>query len=376
MFNIHRVKQAEPSPKLATIFTPKLPEMDVETCVRYFLCENNADKYEPPRNPNVFRLKRAATEVNMHIIKKRLEALGTFKFYFKTVLEGDAPENFVWEEVIDDYTTPLPMHNNCIFVKALRIEDRFKGGARQQPGFSASSSSSAPSSSSSLDGVKLPTCSGATSSSQALSSSSNSTTPNAGASRDQRRHDVRSRSSSVTLNESEVKVLEQLEKTTHFSSKELRSMYSKFKKEAPTLSIDRGGFAIVTEGMGITEKVLQEAFFNKWPSGFIDFPEFVNGMSIMTRGTPEEKLEAAFRLYDLDGNGIMTREAFLKIMESFKQLRGGEVVVRGTTYTDVTALCNQLFDDIDADGSGGVDLKKYTANALKHMDVLASFGVI
>ena len=52
------------------------------------------------------------------------------------------------------------------------------------------------------------------------------------------------------------------------------------------------------------EQFLQDAIFNKFDidrSGSIDFAEFVKGMSVMTKGSPEEKLEAAFRMYDLDG---------------------------------------------------------------------------
>eukprot|EP01105_Mastigella_eilhardi_P023219 TRINITY_DN5817_c0_g1_i2.p1 TRINITY_DN5817_c0_g1~~TRINITY_DN5817_c0_g1_i2.p1 ORF type:complete len:279 (-),score=79.15 TRINITY_DN5817_c0_g1_i2:51-887(-) len=190
----------------------------------------------------------------------------------------------------------------------------------------------------------------------------------------------RSRSSSKTdYSSEELKMFDQLEKETHFSSKELKTMFSKFKKEAPTLLIDRAGFALVTQGMGIKEKFLQDAIFNKFDtdrSGSIDFSEFVKGMSVMTRGTAEEKLEAAFRMYDLDGSGSISREEFLKIMESFKHLQGGEVTVKGQTYKDITQLCTSLFDEIDADHSGELSLVEYKAGALKHAELMHSFGII
>ena len=37
----------------------------------------------------------------------------------------------------------------------------------------------------------------------------------------------------------------------------------------------------------------------------IDFSEFLAGMCIMCKGTPEEKLELAFRIFDLDDNGYL-----------------------------------------------------------------------
>ena len=40
----------------------------------------------------------------------------------------------------------------------------------------------------------------------------------------------------------------------------------------------------------------------------IHFQDFVVGLSILVNGTQEEKLEWTFHLYDLDGDGLITRE--------------------------------------------------------------------
>jgi Ca2+-binding EF-hand superfamily protein len=93
---------------------------------------------------------------------------------------------------------------------------------------------------------------------------------------------------------------------------ELRSMFLKFKKETPTLEIDKVGFVKVTKGMGIEDEFLQHLIFKRFDSGkvplervsdlvsddsgAIDFREFMKGMSVMTRGTFDEKLASMLLL--------------------------------------------------------------------------------
>ena len=36
--------------------------------------------------------------------------------------------------------------------------------------------------------------------------------------------------------------------------------------------------------------------------------DFVFGLSVLVKGSPEEKLEWTFHLYDLDGDGVISRE--------------------------------------------------------------------
>lgn len=81
---------------------------------------------------------------------------------------------------------------------------------------------------------------------------------------------------------------------------ELRSMFHKFKKETPTMEIDKTGFVKVTKGMGIEDEFLQHLIFKRFDtddSGAIDFREFMKGLSVMTRGTLEEKLAGLFEFF-------------------------------------------------------------------------------
>eukprot|EP01095_Lingulamoeba_sp_RSL-Kostka_P001069 TRINITY_DN1148_c2_g1_i1.p1 TRINITY_DN1148_c2_g1~~TRINITY_DN1148_c2_g1_i1.p1 ORF type:complete len:324 (-),score=97.14 TRINITY_DN1148_c2_g1_i1:264-1235(-) len=48
----------------------------------------------------------------------------------------------------------------------------------------------------------------------------------------------------------------------------------------------------------------------------VDFREFAIGLSFLCKGTAEEKLEASFRAYDLDGSGVISREELQVIFKS------------------------------------------------------------
>lgn len=89
------------------------------TIVRYFVLET--DEYQEPKNPNVVRVDRKRNEIQLkHIKEKFAEWKGGFKFYFKTLLEGETDDaNFVWEDIQDDEQI-VPTFKGNITVKAVR----------------------------------------------------------------------------------------------------------------------------------------------------------------------------------------------------------------------------------------------------------------
>ena len=50
--------------------------------------------------------------------------------------------------------------------------------------------------------------------------------------------------------------------------------------------------------------------------------EFVTGLSVLARGTINEKLQWAFNLYDVNGDGIITRDEMLEIVTAIYDLMG------------------------------------------------------
>uniref|UniRef100_A0A673AFV5 Kv channel-interacting protein 4 n=1 Tax=Sphaeramia orbicularis TaxID=375764 RepID=A0A673AFV5_9TELE len=104
--------------------------------------------------------------------------------------------------------------------------------------------------------------------------------------------------------------LEQLEARTRFSRKELQILYRGFKNECPS--------GVVNED---TFKDIYAQFFPQGGSYHV-FSDFVMGLSILLRGTVQEKLNWAFNLYDINKDGYITKEEMLDIMKAIYDMMG------------------------------------------------------
>jgi Ca2+-binding EF-hand superfamily protein len=52
------------------------------------------------------------------------------------------------------------------------------------------------------------------------------------------------------------------------------------------------------------------------------FQDFVQGLSILSRGSLDEKLRWAFSLYDINGDGSITREEMTDVVTAIYELMG------------------------------------------------------
>ncbi|KAI9152689.1 hypothetical protein H9P43_009485 [Blastocladiella emersonii ATCC 22665] len=111
---------------------------------------------------------------------------------------------------------------------------------------------------------------------------------------------------------------------THFSLAELDALFDQFK----SLATDARGISrtVYDQSLGplglernlITERIF--TFFDRDNDGFITFPEFAAGMSVLAKGAPEEKITFAFKGYDLDGDGRITRAELHAMFKAYFHL--------------------------------------------------------
>ena len=64
--------------------------------------------------------------------------------------------------------------------------------------------------------------------------------------------------------------------------------------------------------------------------------DFVLGLSILSRGTVAEKLRWTFSLYDINGDGLITREEMTEIVTAIYELAGAPTTTTTTTTSTTT----------------------------------------
>ncbi|KAL3171578.1 hypothetical protein MRX96_013775 [Rhipicephalus microplus] len=120
-------------------------------------------------------------------------------------------------------------------------------------------------------------------------------------------------------------VVARLAKETYFTEKEVRQWYKGFLKDCPNGLLTEQGFLRIYKQFfprGDPSKFASLVFrvFDENKDGSIEFEEFIRALSVTSRGNVEEKLLWAFKLYDVDNDGFITREEMYNIVDAIYEM--------------------------------------------------------
>ena len=112
--------------------------------------------------------------------------------------------------------------------------------------------------------------------------------------------------------------VEEISRETKFTKSEVKFLYRSFKQECPNGIIDEDRFKEVYENMfplGDASKYAHLVFhsIDKEDTGGITFGDFMEFLSVISKGSTEEKILWSFHFYDADRDGCISREEMVKV---------------------------------------------------------------
>ncbi|KAG1973990.1 neurocalcin-delta [Pimephales promelas] len=158
-------------------------------------------------------------------------------------------------------------------------------------------------------------------------------------------------------------VVEDLTRKTYFTEKEVQQWYKGFIKDCPSGQLDAAGFQKIYKQFfpfGDPTKFASFVFnvFDENKDGRIEFSEFIQALSVTSRGTLDEKLRWAFKLYDLDNDGFITRDEMLNIVDAIYQMVGNTVDLPEEENTPEKRV-DRIFAMMDKNADGKLTLQEF-----------------
>ncbi|XP_076807728.1 hippocalcin-like protein 4 isoform X2 [Clavelina lepadiformis] len=133
--------------------------------------------------------------------------------------------------------------------------------------------------------------------------------------------------------------------STEFTEAEIRQWYKSFLKDCPS---------------GILSKKEFKRSFDTNQNGTIDFREFMCALSVTARGTFDQKLKWAFRMYDRDNDGHVTKSEMEEMIKAIYKLIGDRRI-QEVLPNRLTAQqrADQIFSKMDKDGDENITLEEF-----------------
>jgi len=152
----------------------------------------------------------------------------------------------------------------------------------------------------------------------------------------------------------------QMEKTSNFTAAELDRLKKRFMKldSDGSGSIDREEFLQISQIANNPLASRMIAIFDADGGGTVDFQEFVGGLSAFSsRGGRDEKLQFAFKVYDVDRDGYISNgELFLVL----KMMVGNNL-----KDSQLQQIVDKTIMEADKDGDGKLNFEEFAAVVAK-----------
>nr|XP_045605020.1 calsenilin-like isoform X4 [Procambarus clarkii] len=175
--------------------------------------------------------------------------------------------------------------------------------------------------------------------------------------------------------------LEELCKQTKFTRQEIRLMYRGFKQECPEGVVQEDAFKEIYAKFfphGIDSSLYAHHVFKAFDlnsNGQISFRDLLVSLSQLLRGTAYDKLKFAFKLYDVNGDGCITKAELTDIVSSVHELMGRSSHNRHVEDKQTREHVERLFKKLDLNGDGVVTIDEFIQSCMQDEVITESLKV-
>ncbi|CAF0820913.1 unnamed protein product [Rotaria sordida] len=179
--------------------------------------------------------------------------------------------------------------------------------------------------------------------------------------------------SSKLLSEMEIQILLSI---TNFTREEILQWHEKFLADCPHGYMTRKEFILMYKSLCPTDDAERFAghifrAFDIDKSNTIDFREFLIGLSMTsTTSSPQTKLRWIFQVFDIDGNGLLTRKECLEVIDIIVRFNQTQLTDEEDHETErlvhsAKRSMMKIFDNISGDRCNALTMTQFIEGCQK-----------